>query len=48
MYNVLYQIVLDIFKYILLTKRIEIFWSRQVIDIRVLAHFELKTCKKSI
>ena len=33
----------NIFKYILFIKRIETFWSRDVIDIWVLAHFEFKS-----
>ena len=45
MYNFLCQIVLNIFKYILFTKRIETFWSRDVINIRELAHSEFKTHK---
>ena len=45
MYNFLCQIVLNIFKCILFIKRIETFWSRDVIDIWVLAHFEFKTQK---
>ena len=36
MHNFLCQIVLNIFKYILFMKRIETFWSRDVIDIWVL------------
>ena len=43
MYNFFCQIVLDIFKCILFIKRIETFRSRDVINIRVLAHFEFKT-----
>ena len=45
MYNLLDQIVLNIFKYKLFIKRIEAFWFRDVIDIRVLAHFDFKTNK---
>ena len=41
--NFLCQIVLNIFKYILFIKIIETFWSRNVTDIRVSAHFEFKT-----
>ena len=43
MHNVLCQIVLNIFKYILLIKRTETFCSRDVIDIW--APFEFKTHK---
>ena len=35
----------NIFKYILFIKKDETFWSRDVIDICVLAHFEFKTHK---
>ena len=45
MYSFMGQIVLNIFKYILFIKRIETFWSRDVINIWVLAHFEFKTHK---
>ena len=43
MYNFLFQIVLNIFKYILFIKIIKTFWSKDVIDIQVLTHFEFKT-----
>ena len=33
------------FKYILFMKRIETVWSRDVIDIKLLAHFEFKIHK---
>ena len=48
MYIFLCQIVLNIFKYMLFVKIIETFWSRDVIDIQVLAHFEFKTHKDFI
>ena len=44
MYNFLCQTVL-ILIYIFLTKFIETFWSRDVTDIWVLAHFEIKIYK---
>ena len=40
MHNFVCQTVLNIFKYILFIKSIETSWSRDVIDIRVLAHFK--------
>ena len=43
MHTFLCQIVLNIFKYILFTTEIGTVWSRDVIDIQVLAHFEFKT-----
>ena len=45
MYNFLPQTALNIFKYILFIKIIEPFCPGDVTDIRVLAHFELKTHK---
>ena len=45
MYNFLCQILLNIFKYILFIEKIETFWSKDVIDIWVLPHFEFKTNK---
>ena len=45
MYNFLYQTVLIFSIYLLLIKVIETFWSRDVTDIWVLAHFEPKIHK---
>ena len=45
MYNFLCQTVLIFTVYILFTKIIETFWSRDVADILVLVHFELKIHK---
>ena len=45
MYNFLSQIALNIFKYILFIKRIEPFCPGDVINIRVLVNFGLKTHK---
>ena len=45
MYNFLYQILLNIFEYILFIETIETFWSKDVIDIWVLVDFEFKTHK---
>ena len=44
MYNwaILCKIILNIFENILLLKRMETFWSRDVIDIQVSAHFQLE------
>ena len=44
MYNwaILCKIILNILENILLLKRMETFWSRDVIDIQVLAHFQLE------
>ena len=45
MFNFFCQIDLNIFKFILFIKRTETFSSRNVIDVWVLAHFELKMHK---
>ena len=45
MYNFLCQNVLIFLTYILFTKRIETFCSRDVTNIWLLAHFELKIHK---
>ena len=45
MYNFLCQNVLTCSIYILFTKIIETFWSRDVTDIWLLAHFEPKSHK---
>ena len=45
MYNFLCQTVLIFPTYILFTKLIEVFWSRYLTDIWVLAHAELKIHK---
>ena len=44
-YHFWYQMVLILSIYLLFAKIIEIFWSRDVIDIWVLAHFEPKIQK---
>ena len=41
----IYKVYIIYIIYILLTKVIETFWSRDVINIGVLAHFESKTHK---
>ena len=48
MYNLLCQIVSNIFGYVLFIKIIETFQPRNVIRIWVLTHFELKTYKDFI
>ena len=45
MYNFLYQTVLIFPIYALFTKIIETFWSRDVTDIQVSAHFKPKIRK---
>ena len=45
MHNLLCQIVLNIYKYTLFIKRTETFSSSDVIDIRVLAHYDFKVHK---
>ena len=45
MYNFLCQTVLVFSIYILFTKRTETFWCRDITNIWILAHFELKIHK---